>query len=311
MKDASATIHHDGTGRRLLRTAGDYVALTKPRLTLVAVVTAMFGFYAGATGGAGGVFDAVSVVPLLHLLAGTALLGAGLAALNQYMERRLDARMARTAQRPIPSGRVRPGAALAFGSLTSLAGVAQLGFNANVLTAVLGAATLLLYLFCYVPLKTRSPWCTPVGAVPGALPPVIGYAAAAGTLDAQALVLFAIVYLWQLPHFMAIAVVYRDEYRAAGMPMLPVVDDDDHRRTARHILLQCFALFIATLWPTYLHLAGETYLMIALLLGFIFGAFAFDAATNTTIASARRLFLASIFYLPVLFSVMIWDKTLQ
>lgn len=282
------------------RRLADYLALTKPRLTLLALLTTLVGFYVGAP-------DRIDAIALLHTLAGTALLGAGLASLNQFMERRVDAKMDRTADRPLPSGRLRSVEALILGSAASIGGVLQLGLAANVLSAAVGIATLVLYLFCYMPLKRITPWCTPVGAVAGALPPMIGYTAAANTLDTGAFVLFAILFLWQLPHFLAIAVMYREEYRAAGMPMLPVVDPDT-KRTNRLILLISTALLVVTLWPTYAGVTGLVYLMVALLLGFIFGAFAFDAATGNSLLAARRLFLASVFYLPLLLVVMMWDK---
>lgn len=279
---------------------GRYVELTKPRLTMVALITTLVGFCLG-TG------KPMNVGLLIHALMGTALLGAGLAALNQYFERRRDALMPRTAGRPLPSGRMRPKEALAFGILISIAGLLQLQFAVNPLTAGLATVTLFLYLCCYIPLKGITPWCTLVGAVPGALPPVIGYTAASGRIDAGAIVLFAILFLWQMPHFLAIATVYREQYRDAGMPMLPVVDPDG-TRTARHIVIYSLALLVATLWPSYVGLSGNAYLMVAVFLGFIFGAFAFEAAIGRTIQSARRLFLASVLYLPLLLGVMIWDR---
>lgn len=279
---------------------GSYIELTKPRLTLLALLTTLTGFYLGTA-------DGIDPLLLVQVLAGTAMLGGGLAALNQYFERHIDAAMPRTDRRPLPSGRIRPPAALAFGATGSVAGIALLYFAANPLTAGLAAVTLVLYLFAYMPLKRVTPWCTVVGAIPGALPPVMGYTAAAGTFDSGAIVLFLILFLWQLPHFMAIALFYREEYRAVGMLMLPVVDPDG-RRTARQIVLYSVALLVTSLWPTYVGVAGLSYLMTALLLGFVFGAFAFDTAVGSTRLAARRLFLASIFYLPLLLAVMMWDK---
>jgi len=278
-----------------------YLELTKPRLTLLSVLTALAGFYLGTT-------DTIDPVRLAHLLSGTALVGAGLAALNQFLERRVDALMSRTAGRPLPSGRLSPGAALCFGASICVFGMVQLLLAVNALTAVLAAATLVLYLFCYTPLKCRTPQCTIVGAIVGAIPPVMGYTAAANTLDSVALVLFAILFVWQLPHFMAIASLFRDDYRAAGMRMLPALDSAENR-TARQIAVHSLALLVITLWPTYLGIAGHAYLMGSLLLGFIFGAFAFDAAVTHTQQAARRLFVVSIAYLPMLLAVMMWDKT--
>ena len=285
-----------GSGGRL----GSYIELTKPRLTLLALLTTLAGFYMGAV-------DGIDFLLLVQVLAGTAMLGAGLSALNQYFERHIDAVMPRTDRRPLPSGRMRPPEALGIGAAGCGAGIVLLYFAANPLTAGLAALTLVLYLFAYMPLKRVTPWCTVVGAIPGALPSVMGYTAAAGTFDSGAVVLFLILFLWQLPHFMAIALFYREEYRAAGMPMLPVVDPGG-RRTARQIVLYSVALLVASLWPTYVGVAGLSYLMTALLLGFVFGAFAFDTAVGTTRLAARRLFLASVFYLPLLLAVMMWDK---
>ena len=287
-------------GISILRRLSIYLELTKPRLTLLSVLTVLAGFYLGTRG-------AIDAVRLAHLLSGTALLGAGLAALNQYIEWRVDGLMQRTAGRPLPSGRLHPRVALCFGASTCFGGIAQLLFAVNALTAVLAASTLVLYLFCYTPLKRLTHWCTIVGAIVGAIPPVMGYAAAANTLDSVALVLFAILFVWQLPHFMAIASLFRDDYRAAGMRMLPALDAAE-KRTARQIAFHSLALLVITLWPTYLGITGTAYLMGSLFLGFIFGAFAFDAAVNHTQQAARRLFVASIAYLPTLLGVMMWDK---
>lgn len=277
-----------------------YVELTKPRLTLLALLTTLAGFCLGSV-------DRINPVRLLVVLAGTGLLGAGLAALNQYFERRVDAIMPRTDRRPLPSGRLRPFEALGFGAVACGAGIPILFFAVNPLTAALGCLTTVLYLSAYMPMKRVTPYCTLVGAIPGALPSVMGYTAAAGAFDSGATILFLILFLWQLPHFMAIALFYREEYRAAGMPMLPVIDPHG-RRTACQIMLYTGALLIASLWPTYVGIAGLSYLMAALLLGFVFGAFAFDTAIGSTRPAARRLFLASIFYLPLLLAVMMWDK---
>ena len=277
-----------------------YLQLTKPILTLVALVTTLAGFYLGSP-------TDIDLTRLSLVVAGTALLGAAMAALNQYFERGVDAKMPRTCGRPLPSGRLRPAEVLVFGAAALVASGLLLYGACGTLTAAVAAAIAFSYLCCYMPLKRRTWWCTLVGAVPGALPPVLGYAAGAGTLRLGAWVLFAIVYLWQLPHFFAIARVYRQEYRAAGMPMLPVVDLDG-RRTGRQIALFSLGLLVATLWPTYSGMAGLNYLMIALLLGFVFGAFAFHGAVGNSRASARRLFLASVFYLPLLLIAMVLDK---
>jgi protoheme IX farnesyltransferase len=287
----------------MLKRFRDYLELTKPRLTLLAVATTLAGFLLGARGGP-------DWATLCHTLIGTALVGAGLAALNQLLERRVDALMARTAARPLPAGRLHPVEALVFGTTALVLGLVELALKSGLLSAGLGAVTIVLYLFCYVPLKRLTPWCTTVGALVGAMPPLMGYAAATGRLDEVALVLFALLFTWQLPHFMAIATLYREEYRAAGMRMLTVVDPTGFR-TARQIVVWSLALAVAALWPTYAGITGPRYLMGALLLGFVFGAFAFDAAVTRTRTTAQRLFLASLVYLPLLLSCIVVDHALS
>lgn len=276
-----------------------YLALTKPRLTLMAVAASGAGFWIGA----GGLQDGAS---LLHLLSAMTCLGAALAALNQFLERHVDAQMPRTAGRPLPSGKLAPVQALVFGAVLLAIAVAHLFLAVNGLTTLLALATAILYLGCYLPLKPRTPWCVPVGAVPGAMPTVMGYTAATGRLDAGAAVLFAIMFLWQTPHFMAIGMLYDGEYRAAGLRVMP---DKSRGPTSVpwQILLCSLGLIIATLWPTYVGIAGVRYMMVALILGFVFGAFAFEAAIGGTLPAARRLFLASIFYLPALLAAMALD----
>lgn len=277
----------------------DYLALTKPRLTLLAVVTAMVGFCIGSEGSLHGML-------MFNTLLGIAILGAGLAVLNQYMERYPDSLMQRTADRPLPARRLRPGSALLFGVTLAAAGLVQLYVTTDRITATLGAITLIIYLFCYTPLKRATPWCTLIGAVPGALPPVMGFSAASGTLDHRALVLFFLLFFWQLPHFLAIAVMYKEDYRRGAFPMLSV-NDRGGKRTARWIAGYTLVLLVTSLWPTYAGIAGLSYLMGAIALGFFFGGIAFDAMVSKTHAAHHRLFLASIAYLPILLAVMMWD----
>lgn len=278
----------------------DLLALTKPRITALVLVTTGVGFYLATTG-------AVDVALLLHTLLGTALLAGGTNALNQYAERGPDARMKRTRDRPIPSGRLAPGAALAFAAAISALGALYLAVAVNPLTALLGACALGMYVFLYTPLKRRTWWCTIVGAVPGAIPPMMGWAAVRGDVGAVAWVLFGIVFLWQLPHFYAIAWIYRSDYARAGFPMLPVVDTDGSR-TSRQVVASTLALVAVSVWTSVLGLTGALYLVGALALGAGFLGFGVWLAGQRSGSSARRLFLASVVYLPVLFLLMVVDK---
>lgn len=284
----------------------DYAVLSKPRVTALVLVTTLVGFALASQGG-------IDPFRLLATLAGTALLASGTAALNQLIEREHDRLMARTADRPLPAGRIGPGEALALGLASVLGGLAILLFGANALAAALGAATVAGYLFVYTPLKRLTPFCTIVGAVPGALPPVIGWAAARGALDVGAAALFAIIFVWQLPHFFAIAWIYRDDYARAGYRMLTVVDPAG-RRAAWQIALFSTALVPLSLAPTFIGLSGRVYFAGALALGL--GQLALGVATSRRLlsgrvaaqAAARGLFLGSLVYLPALFSLMTVDR---
>ncbi|NIR44792.1 MAG: protoheme IX farnesyltransferase [Gemmatimonadetes bacterium] len=278
----------------------DLWTLTKPGITRLVLVTAAVGFYLGSSGG----FDGI---PLFHALLGTGLLAAGTNALNQYAERRVDAAMKRTAKRPLPAGRLRAPTALAFSAGISVAGFVYLMALVNTLTAALGAAALLIYIFVYTPLKRRSWLCTLVGAVPGAIPPLMGWTAATGRLDPPAWVLFGIVFLWQMPHFYAIGWMYRQDYARAGFPMLPVLDDEG-TRTARQIVLYTLALLAVSLLTTVMGLTGALYLFGALTLGLAFLGLGLVLAAARTGLNARRLFLGSVIYLPILLLLMVADK---
>lgn len=280
------------------RTA-DFLELTKPRITALVLVTAAVGYAVGAQGR----FDAPG---LLLFLTGTALLCGGASALNQYMERDADARMVRTSRRPIPAGRLRPEEALAFGLGLSGAGLVILSF-VNLLTVVLGAVSLVSYVLAYTPLKRKTSLCTVVGAVPGALPPLMGWAAARGELGAAGWGLFAILFLWQLPHFLAIGWLYRDDYARGGFPMLAVTDRDG-ASTGRQAVLYATALLPVTLAAGLLASAGAGYLWGGLVLGLGFLACAAAFAWKRTVGSARRLFLASVLYLPLLLGLMVFDR---
>jgi protoheme IX farnesyltransferase len=227
--------------------------------------------------------------------------------LNQFFERDYDARMRRTRERPLPSGRLQPQTVMVIGALSALAGVAYLAAAVNVTTSLVGAATFILYVFIYTPLK-RVTWLnTAVGAIPGALPPVMGWTAARGELGVEALALFGIQALWQLPHFLAIAWIYRDEYAKAGFKMLPVVDAGG-RRTSRQALGHALALWIVSLCPFWLRMTGGLYFAGALILGAAFVWFAIRFARERSVPSARRLFYASILYLPLVLAVMVLGK---
>jgi len=277
-----------------------YLELTKPRLTFLAVVTTGVGLYLGAPG-------PLNAGRWLATLVGAALVGGGGGALNQYWEWTLDAKMVRTQGRPLPSGRLAPRAARTFGLALAGLGLVTLALFVNGLAAGLGLATLVSYLAVYTPLKTRTPLCTLVGAVPGALPPLIGWAAARGALDAGGWGLFALIFLWQLPHFLALAWLYREDYARAGFRMLPIIDPTG-RAVGRQITLACLALVPVSLVPTILQVTGGVYFAGALILGLAFLGIGTAAAVAQTTQSARRLFIASITYLPGLLAFMAFDK---
>jgi protoheme IX farnesyltransferase len=244
--------------------------------------------------------------PLFHTLFGTALMASGTAALNQWYEREADRHMNRTRLRPLPSGRMKPGPALWFGVALSLAGALEMGFGVNWLTAGLGTATLAMYLFLYTPLKQKTWWSTTVGAFPGAMPPLIGFAGAADKLTPEAWVLGAILFLWQFPHFYAIAWMYREDYSRAGIQMLPVVEPDGES-TARQILLYSLLLIPISLLPKWMGMTGTIYLVGALGMGLLFLYSGVQVVLDRTKTCARRVLLTSVIYLPVLYLLMVFD----
>jgi protoheme IX farnesyltransferase len=278
----------------------DYLALTKPRVIWLILMSTGIGYWFGLRG----VLDGLV---LLHAVSGTGLLAAGTFALNQWYEREADAKMRRTRLRPLPAGRIRPARAFWFGVVLSALGFVQLWLGANLLAGLLGLFTLLSYLLAYTPLKQRSRHSTTVGAVPGAMPPLIGYAAASGTLTAEAWVLFAILFLWQFPHFYSIAWMYRDDYARAGIRMLPVVEPDGES-TARQIVLASLLLIPVSLLPGLMSMTGRVYLGGALLLGAGFLYYGLRVARELTIRRARGVLLASVFYLPILYCLMLVDR---
>ena len=283
--------------------SSDLLELTKPRITLLVSVTTAAGFLLALPPGR------FPLALFVHAVLGTGLVAAGSAVLNQYVERDLDARMRRTARRPLPAGRIPPDLALGWGALLGATGIVELALAVNPLTALLAAATLAAYVFVYTPLKTRTSLATIVGAVPGAAPPLLGWTAAAGEIALGGWILFAILFLWQLPHFLAIAWLYRDDYRAAGMPLL-TVNDPEFGRTARQSALWTVALLPVSLLPSAVGLTGAAYLVGALLLGAAFLAVALGFARSPSPVSARRLLLASVSYLPALLVILVADHGL-
>ena len=277
---------------------GDFLELTKPRITTLVVITAAVGYAVGARGFEPAFFAA--------LLLGTAMVAGGASALNQHAERELDARMERTRHRPLPAGRLTPGEALAFGLALSGSGIVLLS-TINVLTPALGAAALASYVLLYTPLKRLTSLCTVVGAVPGAMPPMMGWAAARGTLGSGGWSLFAVLFLWQLPHFLAIGWIYREDYARAGFPMLTVLDRDG-RSTGRQMMLYSAALIPVTLVAGAAATAGAGYLWSALALGLVFFGASFRFAWTRSVAAAKVLFLISVLYLPLLLGLMVFDR---
>ena len=279
---------------------GDLMELVKARLTLLVLLTTAVGFYLGAEG-------AINWRAMLHTVLGTAAAAAGAAALNQWWEHKLDAVMHRTRARPVPAGRMPPIEALIIGGALSIFGVTYLAFLCNALSAILAAITIIIYIFAYTPLKLVSTFNTALGAVPGALPPMIGWAAARGTLNAGAWMLFAILFFWQLPHFFAIAWMYREDYARAGFQMISS-DDRTGERSASQSVFFCMMLFIVAALPAFIRLANVFYLLAELILGALFIGVAMRFLKTRTPSDARRLFIASIIYLPLLLGALVLSK---
>ena len=286
--------------RRSAASVADYVALTKPRLNFLVVATSAAGYYLGAAA-------PLDVSAMAQAVVGTALVAGGAAVLNQLYERDTDAMMRRTRLRPLPAGRVVPADAGVFGAALSAGGLGLLAARTNWLAAGLALTTLLVYLAVYTPMKRRTPAATLVGAVPGALPALIGWTASHGSVAAGGAALFAIVFLWQVPHFMAIAWLYRDDYGKAGFPMLPVIEPDG-LRAGRQAVAYAAALLPVALVPTFTGLAGRFYLVAAALLGAALLLLAVRFWQSRTDASARALFFGSIIYLPLVWIVLVASK---
>src|SRR5256714_1983374 len=277
-----------------------YVELTKPRITFLIVLTSAAGFCLGSRG-------AVNYLLFANAMISIGLLSSGIATLNQFIERDLDGLMRRTASRPLPSGRLAPLEAMWLGVLLTAGAETSLALLVNGLSAVLGLTVIAGYLFLYTPLKTRSTLSTAVGAFPGAMPPLIGWTAARGEIDVAAWVLFAILFLWQFPHFLAIAWMYREDYGRAGIRMLPVVEPEG-RVTGQQIIAYSVMLLPVSLLPTVLGLSGKIYLGAAFVVGLLFVASSVRAALSKSNQHARQLLLASVLYLPILFGVMVLNR---
>jgi heme o synthase len=295
VESAQSEARNSGSG--LMR---DLMELIKARLTLLVLLTTAVGFYIGAEG-------PVDWKALLHTVFGTAAAAAGAAALNQWWEYKLDAMMQRTRSRPVPAGRMPPTEAVIIGAALAIFGVVYLAFLSNALSAALAAITIIIYIFAYTPLKLVSTFNTALGAVPGALPPMVGWAAARGTLNAGAWMLFAILFFWQLPHFFAIAWMYRDDYARAGFQMISS-DDRTGERSASQSVFFCMVLFVVAGLPAFLGIATVFYLLVELILGAVFIAVAMRFLKTRARSDARRLFITSIIYLPLLLGTLVLSK---
>jgi protoheme IX farnesyltransferase len=277
-----------------------YAELTKPRITFLIVLTSAAGFALASKGG-------IDYLALFRSLLGIALLSSGIATLNQYAERELDGLMRRTATRPLPAGKLAPWEALAFGVGLTIAAEIYLLLLVNPLSALLGLTVIAGYVFAYTPLKTRTSLSTAVGAFPGAVPPLIGWTAATGTLSLEGWILFAILFLWQFPHFLAIAWMYREDYSRAGILMLPVVEPDG-RVTAQQIVVYTLMLLPVSLLPALMGMSGKVYFVGAIVLGLLFLYCSLRAALSMSRQHARSLLLASVLYLPLLFILMVLNR---
>jgi len=305
MKSAAIELHSGTAAEGIIpispaARAGAYLELTKPRITTLIMLTSAAGFALGSRG-------AINYLTLAHAMIGIALLSSGIATLNQFMERDLDGLMRRTADRPLPSRRLFPFEALWFGVVLTAMAELYLATFVNMLTALLGLTVIAGYLFVYTPLKTRTSLSTALGAFPGAMPPLMGWTAARGEIDVAAWVLFAILFLWQFPHFLAIAWMYREDYGRAGIRMLPVVEPDG-RVTGQQIIAYALMLVPVSLLPAILGISGRVYLVAAVVLGLLFLASSIRAALSKSNQHARQLLLASVLYLPLLFGVMVLNR---
>ena len=296
---ASASVEPHITAARAHSRFGDYATLTKPRLNFLVLLTVAAAYSLGAP-------PTATLIDLAHTLAGTFLVAGGAAALNQVWERSTDRLMRRTAQRPLADMRMSVAQGTTFGILLTIAGTAELAYFVNPLAAAVALFTTVTYVFLYTPLKLRTSLSTIAGALPGALPAVIGWAAATNTLSIEGWVLFGIVFMWQMPHFLAIAWMYRDEYARAGMPLLPVIEPDG-RSTGRQAVLYTAVLIPLSMMPTGVGLATAYYLVGAITLGAILMMLSLEFSAKRDLPTARRLFFGSILYLPLLWALLVFD----
>ena len=297
---AQATPYHATSARSAARSRGaDFVSLTKPRLNSLVLVTSATAYFLGDG-------HLLPWASLFHTLIGTALVAGGASALNQHWERDTDRLMRRTRLRPLPDARLHPHDAWWFGIALSAVGLAQLMLAVNVLTAAVAALTLVSYVWMYTPLKLRTSLSTVVGAIPGALPAVLGWAAATNSVSAGGWILFGIVFMWQMPHFLAIAWLFRDDYANAGFPLLPVVEPDG-RSTGRQAVLYAAGLLPISLLPMAVGMASAYYVVGALTLGAILMVLSLEFAASRSMPAARRLFYGTILYLPLLWIVLLAD----
>jgi protoheme IX farnesyltransferase len=299
-QEAAQWFHAPDRAFSATQTLQAYFQLTKPRIVLLIIISTAVGYCYGN-------IAVLNFVTLLHTLLGTALMAAGSAVLNQWYERDIDAQMERTRIRPLPAGIVPAHRALAFGLVLCIAGVLELWAFTTHLAAYLGLMTIIGYLFAYTPLKRKSPICTTVGALPGAIPPLIGFAAARGHLNLEAWALFSVLFLWQFPHFHAIAWIYRKDYERAGIKMLAAVRPYGMALTLE-ILCALFLLFPFSLAPTFLNMTGKVYFFAALALDLAFFYFGVQLARERNVKRARILLLASVIYIPLLFAFLVFDN---
>jgi len=300
---ASATILTASESKSVTRTSRALIVLAKPEITLMVMISAGFASLMAS--------DSLRIIVLVHSVVGVGLLAAGAGVLNQYLERELDGKMRRTARRPLPAGELSESHALIFGVVVSSLGMLYVLLLLNALTALLGLLTLISYLFIYTPLKTKTSLCTFVGAFPGAAPVLMGWSATTNSLTLEAAALYAILFLWQFPHFYAIGWLYREDYARAGMFMLPSADENDGGATFRLILIFTQLLIIASLLLTFIAHTGTLYLVSAMILGICFYYFAYQVSLSQSKLAAKRLLHASVIYLPLLYLFMLLDKVIR
>ena len=298
-----AHVRLEQRSKSLSRSVRGFLVLAKPEITLMVMISAGFASLMAS--------DSLQVTVLVHSVVGIGLLAAGAAVLNQFFERELDGRMRRTARRPLPAEELSPRQALVFGVAVSFSGMLYVLLFLNALTALLGLLTLISYLFIYTPLKTKTSLCTFVGAFPGAAPVLMGWSATTNSLSLEAWTLYAILFLWQFPHFFAIGWLYREDYARAGMRMLPSLDENDERTVFEHILISTQLLFVASLLPVFIAYTGKLYFASAMIFGICFYYFAYHAAQSRSKVAAKRLLHASVIYLPLLYLFMILGKVIR